>query len=87
MEQTGLTERRRDDRDSRVVRVSLTALGRSIRPRFCNAVETMNGLLVSGLGTKRATQIVRLLQRLMGTLYIEEERRRGTRKKFSQAAS
>jgi len=80
MEQVGLIERTRDERDSRVVRVTLTALGRSIRPRFYKAVGIMNGLFSNGLGAKGAIQLKRLLHRLMETLHVEEKERRATRK-------
>jgi DNA-binding MarR family transcriptional regulator len=87
MEQTGLIERNRDDRDSRVIRVTLTALGRSIKPRFYEVVQAMNDLFVAGLGARGADQIMRLLHRLTGTLRLEEERRRANRKEIARAAS
>jgi DNA-binding MarR family transcriptional regulator len=64
MEQAGLLERRRDSDDGRVVRVHLTALGRSLEPRCRSAVQMIGAVLENGMGAGDVVRARRILGRM-----------------------
>jgi MarR family transcriptional regulator, organic hydroperoxide resistance regulator len=64
MEQAGLLERSRDSADGRVVRVHLTALGRSLEPRCRSAVQQIGAVLDNGMGARDVARARRLLARM-----------------------
>jgi DNA-binding MarR family transcriptional regulator len=64
MEQAGLLERHRDSDDGRVVRVHLTALGRSLEPRCRSAAQMIGDVLENGMGASDVVRARRLLGRM-----------------------
>jgi DNA-binding MarR family transcriptional regulator len=75
MEHGGLIERRRDEGDRRLVRVRLTPLGRSLRPRCHAVVQALDEIIREGMGDQGARDAKRLLLRLTEVLRTEEAQR------------
>jgi DNA-binding MarR family transcriptional regulator len=65
MERAGLIDRRRDERDGRVVRVQLTRLGRSIESDFFRIAKEINQALLKGLGKSELANSQLQLKRLI----------------------
>jgi len=64
MEQAGLLERRRDGNDGRVVRIHLTALGRSLEPRCRSAAQLIGDVLENSMGAGDVVRARRILGRM-----------------------
>jgi MarR family transcriptional regulator, temperature-dependent positive regulator of motility len=75
MERAGLLERRRDDRDGRVVRIRLTPLGRSLEPRCRSVLHGLSEVLRAGMSEADLRHTKRLLRRLTETLRRAERQR------------
>lgn len=75
MEQSGLIKRRRDHKDGRIVRIHLTALGRSLEPRCRLVVRELSDLLHAGMGEKAVRDAKRLLRKMTQTMRAEEQRK------------
>ena len=65
MERAGLIDRRRDERDGRLVRVRLTRLGWSLESDFFNVAKEVNEAFLAGLGKTEVVRARRLLKRLI----------------------
>ena len=81
MEESGLIERRRDGHDGRMIRVRLTALGRSLEPRCRSAVQRLDGVFQRGMGDRAVGQAKRLLQRMIAAMRAEEQNGEVARKR------
>jgi DNA-binding MarR family transcriptional regulator len=68
MEAAGLVDRRRDEDDGRVVRVRLTALGRSLEPRCREALHAFDTLIQANLREADIRQAKELLRRFTETM-------------------
>jgi MarR family transcriptional regulator, organic hydroperoxide resistance regulator len=65
MERAGLIDRRRDERDGRLVRIRLTRLGRSLEADFFKVAKEVNEAFLAGLGKTEVARARRLLKRLI----------------------
>ncbi len=79
MVSAGLVERRRDEKDGRVVRVRLTDLGRSLEPGCRLVVQKLGEILRAGMAEEDLRQARRLLRRLTETLRAEDRRKSRSR--------
>jgi DNA-binding MarR family transcriptional regulator len=77
MEAAGLVERRRDGADGRSVRLALTPLGRSLRPRCLELAERMEGFLNAGLSGGEQEMLRELLSRVAGNIQTSLQQQRG----------
>jgi len=73
MKRTGVVELRRDPDDGRAVRVRLTALGRSLRPRCRTALKRINGILGAGLSRPAVRHVKRGLARMIESMRRTED--------------
>ncbi|QID40257.1 MarR family transcriptional regulator [Streptomyces albus] len=76
LEEKGLLARRPDDRDRRVVHLSLTVSGRELVDRIMPEQTAYERSLLAGLGEEERDQLARVLGELLRLL---EERERGSR--------
>ena len=65
METGRLVERRRDEKDGRLVRIRLTPLGRSLEPRASELVAGLDAMFHDRLGEKGVRQSKRLLRSII----------------------
>lgn len=68
MERAGLVERRRDANDGRVVRVRLTALGRSLESRARAVLKRFDVLVAQALKPEEVDETRRLLRRFTAVM-------------------
>ncbi|MEU2084710.1 MarR family winged helix-turn-helix transcriptional regulator [Streptomyces albus] len=76
LEEKGLLARRPDDRDRRVVHLSLTVSGRELVDRIMPEQTAYERSLLAGLGEEERDELARVLGELLRLL---EERERGSR--------
>ncbi|MEO6013059.1 MAG: MarR family transcriptional regulator [Devosia sp.] len=68
MERDGLIERTPDPADGRSMLISLTKLGRQQAAQAMDAATTVNALALAALTPQERTQLLDMLQRLIGVL-------------------
>jgi len=73
MEGEGLVELRRDPDDGRAVRVTLSALGRSIEARCWKALDRLKAVLEKGMTRKEVDAAQRALARMVENMREDEE--------------
>ena len=73
MEKAGLVRSRRDPEDGRAVRIQLTPLGRSIRPKCRKVLARLNSVLGSGLPMEEVIRARKALARMIDNMRRDEE--------------
>ena len=71
MEKAGLIARRRDPDDGRAVRITLTPMARSLRPRCFQVLERLNHVLEEGISEKDLETTRRVLARMIGSMQAQ----------------
>lgn len=81
MEEAGLVECRKCAEDGRAVRVRVTKLGRSLKPRLKKFHEGVTATLEDGLGKQEIANAHELFVHLLRVMRLDEEKGRTKRKR------
>lgn len=73
MENAGVIERRRDKDDGRAMRVRLTSLGRSLKPRCYSVLDRLNNVLQSGMSNDEIETLKRLQAQMIESMRRDKE--------------
>jgi DNA-binding MarR family transcriptional regulator len=68
MERAGLIRRSRDLHDGRALRISLTPLGKSLRPRATQLMERIEATLEGGMSTQEIRTLKLLLRKVIANI-------------------